>query len=460
MLILVASVLQARVTLPPVFADNMVLQQQTDAPLWGKAEPGAKVVITTAWSKSKVTVRAGEDSCWVARVATPVAGGPYEITFNDGDNVTLRNVLIGEVWLCAGQSNMEMPLKGHPAQPVIGSADMILTADPSVPIRACKIHKAKAFEPQYSCEATWYENKSSEIGEASAVAFYFAKKLHEALHVPVGVIDVSWGGSTIETWMSADVLKEGFASEFDMSYLDKKVWPKKNHHQAPSALYNAMLHPLEGLAIKGFLWYQGCSNRHNPEQYKRLQPAFVKMLRQAWGNETLPFYFVQIAPYKHNTPDIMWAQAQTVAMIPYSGMAATHDVGELNCIHPSHKKEVGDRLAYLALANDYGRGGIDVNTPVATKFEFKKGEAIVSFDVSNFGMSPRSTDLDGFELAGEDGVFYPAKGHVNRGTNTIKVYKCPQVPNPVAVRYAWSNWCPPTLYSSFGIPASPFTSEK
>lgn len=450
----------AKVSLPAFFADDMVLQQQTDAVVWGTAKPDTKVVITTTWSKDKTVVRSDPDGRWSARIATPVAGGPYEITFSDGERLTLKNVLVGEVWICSGQSNMEMPLKGLAAQPVAKSADMILGADPAVPIRACKIHKAMAFEPQDSCAASWFENRPSEIGDASAVAYFFAKKLYECLRVPVGVIDVSWGGTPIEAWMSADVLKEGFASEFGLSHLENRVWPEKQSYQAPAALYNGMMHPLEGLAIKGFLWYQGCSNRHNPEQYKRLQPAFVKMLRDRWNDESLPFYFVQIAPYKHNTPDMMWAQAQTVAMIPNSGMAATHDVGERNCIHPARKQEVGDRLAYLALTNDYGLNYIDAKTPIAVKFEFADGEAVVSFDVGELGLSPRSTDLDGFELAGEDGVFHPAKANVVRGTNRIKVSKCPQVAKPVAVRYAWSRWCPPTLFNCSGIPASPFASDK
>ena len=450
----------AKVSLPAFFADDMVIQQQTDAAVWGTARPDSKVVITTTWSKDRTVVSSDADGKWSARIATPIAGGPYEITFSDGEKLTLKNILVGEVWICSGQSNMEMPLKGLAAQPVARSADMILGADPAVPIRACKIHKAMAFEPQDDCEASWFENRPSEIGEASAVAYFFAKKLYECIRVPVGVIDVSWGGTPIEAWMSAGVLKEGFASEFDLSHLENKVWPEKQPYQAPAALYNGMMHPLEGLAIKGFLWYQGCSNRHDPEQYKKLQPEFVKMLRKEWNDESLPFYFVQIAPYKHNTPDIMWAQAQTLAMIPNSGMAATHDVGERNCIHPARKQEVGDRLAYLALTNDYGLNYIDAKTPVAVKFEFAEGEAVVSFDVGPLGLSPRSTDLDGFELAGEDGIFYPAKANVVRGTNRIKVSKCPQVAKPVAVRYAWSRWCPPTLFNCYGIPASPFASDK
>lgn len=225
-----------------------------------------------------------------------------------------------------------------------------------------------------------------------------------------------------------------------------------------------MMHPVIGYTIKGFLWYQGCSNAYDPRLYVDLQPAFVKMLREKWGDVNLPFYFTQIAPYKNNKPEMMWAQALTVDLIPHCGMASTHDVGEYDCIHPARKKEVGDRLANLALSNEYGFNQVDVNTPVASRFEFKENEAIVYFDkVGDLGLSPRDKDLDGFELAGEDGVFYPAKAIVLKSEynyKAIKVYQCPQVVKPVAVRYAWSNWSPSTLYNCYGIPSSPFTSEE
>ncbi len=462
LLLFAAFVSQAKVILPPVLADNMVLQQQTDAALWGKAEPGAKIVISTTWSKSKVTVRAGEDSCWVARVSTPKAGGPYEITFNDGDKVTLKNVLIGEVWICSGQSNMDMPMKGLRNQPVEGSAELIMGAKPSTMIRSCNVKRCKSFEPQEECAAKWYEHTPEGVANASAVAYFFAKRLYDVLEIPIGIIHVSWPGTPIEAWMSPAVLAEEFSSEFDLSHLETKIWREKEPYQMPGVLYNGMLYSLRNYTAKGFIWYQGCSNRQNPQQYKRLQPAFVRMLRKDWNNETMPFYYTQIAPYKHNPPELLWAQAQNLAEIPYSGMASAHDVGEYHVIHPAKKQPVGDRLAWLALANNYGMNYIDAKTPVPVKFEFREGEAEVTFDVGPLGVSPRSQDLDGFELAGEDGVFYPAKGYVlrHKGNNKIKVYNCPQVPNPVAVRYAFKKWCKPTLFNCYGIPATPFASDK
>ena len=450
---------QAKVTLPPVLADNMVLQQKSEVALWGKADPDAKIVITTTWAKDKVTVRAGQDGRWFARVATPQAGGPYEITFNDGEKVILKNVLIGEVWICSGQSNMNMRMRGAETQPVEGSAELIMGADPSTPIRSCNLEHIMAFDPQEECEAKWWENTPEGVADASATAYFFAKRLYEVLKVPVGIIHASWGSTPIEAWMSPQLLADEFASEFDLSHFETKVWREKRPFQMPGVLYNGMLYSLRNYTAKGFIWYQGCTNRSNPEQYKRLQPAFVKMLRKDWNDEKMPFYYVQIAPHKSNPPEFMWAQAQNLVDIPYSGMACVHDNGEYNVIHPAKKQPVGDRLAYLALTKDYGMDFIDADTPVPVKFEFKDDEAIVTFNDMKMGLSPSAQDIEGFELAGEDGVFHAAKGRIV-GKNVLKVYKCPQVQKPVAVRYAMSRWCPSTLFNCYGIPATPFASDK
>lgn len=466
-LLICSAALHAKVELAPIFADNMVLQQQTDAALWGKAKPQAKVTITTSWSKAKTVVTADADGKWFARVATPVAGGPYEITFSDGEKLTLKNVLIGEVWICSGQSNMAMPMKGFRGQPVDGSADLILGAKPSVQIRSCNVKRVKALDPQDECEATWYEHTPEGVAVASATAYFFAKRLNDVLDIPVAVINVSWGGTPIEAWMNPELLKKEFTGELKLAHLDTKVWPEKNPYKAPGVLYNGMLHSVVPYTAKGFIWYQGCDNIKRFEQYKRLQPAFVNMLREEWGNDKMPFYFTQIAPFKHDDPDapqagyMMWAQAQTLELIPYSGMASTHDAGEFACIHPANKKVVGDRLAFQALENDYGFKVIDSKTAMPVKFEFKDGEAVVTFDFCSCGLSPVSTDLDGFELAGEDKVFYPAKARLLGGKrNQIKVYKCPEVQNPVAVRYGMKNWSEATLFNSFGIPVTPFRSDN
>ena len=455
----------AKVVLPPVISDNMVLQQNTDAALWGKAEPGKKVTIIPSWAKAKTVVIAGEDGSWSARVSTPAAGGPYEITFVGAEKVTLKNILIGEVWICSGQSNMEMPVKGFKGQPVDGSADLILGAKPSVPIRTCNLQRVKALTPQDECACSWGENTPENVANASATAYFFAKKLHEVLDIPVGVINVSWGGTPIEAWMKKELISGEFGNEFDLSFYDKGEFREKNPHKAPGVLYNGMHHSVIPFTAKGFIWYQGCDNRTRFEQYKRLQPAFVKMLREDWGNEDMPFYFTQIAPYRYDDPEspvggyMMWAQAQTLDLIPHSGMATTHDVGSFACIHPADKESVGNRLAYQALVNDYGLKGVDAFPPVFSEAEFKDGKATVSFtNPGAMGLSPINVELGGFELAGEDKVFHPAKAKVLGDKMKIQVWSS-EVPEPVAVRYGMKNWSVATLFNTFGIPASPFRSD-
>lgn len=466
LLIGTASLMSAKVEMAPIFADHMVLQQQTEAALWGKAEPNSNVKITTTWSKAKTTVKAGEDGKWFARVATPKAGGPYEITISDGEKLTLRNVLIGEVWICSGQSNMEMPMKGNMGQPVDGAADLIVNAKPSTLIRSCNVAKTISLDVEDVCDATWYEHTPEGVASASATAYFFAKRLYEVLEIPIGIVHVSWGGTPIESWMNPELLRSEFSKEVNLKHLETRTLPEKHPYQKPAVLYNGMLHSVIPYTAKGFIWYQGCTNRWKYELYKRLQPAFVKMLRDEWGDESMPFYFTQIAPYKYDGGDktiagyMMWAQAQTLELIPNSGMACLHDAGEYHCIHPANKKVVGDRLAFQALENDYGHKTIDSKTPIPVKFEFKDGSAYVTFDFCERGLNPSVCDVEGFELAGEDKVFYPATARVqtSNGCRQIKVTS-PQVENPVAVRYGMKNWSVATLFNNYGIPVTPFRSD-
>ena len=457
----------AKVKLPQIFSDNMVLQQQTDAAIWGVSKPDARVVITPSWSGKKVVAMADGDGKWFARVSTPSAGGPYELKFDDGEKTVLKNILIGEVWICSGQSNMAMPMKGYLGQPVEESTEHIMTARPSVPIRSCSVSRKLSFEPVCENEAVWYEHTPEGVAESSAVAYFFARTVHAALDVPIGIVNVTHGDSPIEAWMDPEILKDEFAGEFDLNHLETKVWPEEKSYKLPGVLYYGMICPVAKYTAKGFLWYQGCSNRKNFELYSSLQPAFVKMLRRDWDNEKMPFYFVQIAPYRASGPDkargglMMWSQAQSLEHIPYGGMVATHDVGDFYCVHPPKKKVVGERLAYLALNNDYGINMIDVKTPVPVKFEFKEGEAVVTFNnCENRGIGPIFRDLEGFELAGEDRVFHPAVAQViiNMERNQISV-KSESVTTPVAVRYGMKNWSVPSLFNNSGIPVSPFRSD-
>ncbi len=453
-----ASALQAKVTLPSFFSDNMVLQQKTDVAVWGKAD-GKKVVIEASWSRKKVVTVPDADGGWSVRIPTPAAGGPHKLTFSDGKEKTvINNIMTGEVWFCSGQSNMVMSLRGFIGQPVENSIEYILSAGPHIPIRFCDIPNHQAPEPLFETETVWKENTPYNVARCSATAYLFARTLYDALNVPIGIITADWGGTTIETWISKDIIDRDFAHEFD------DVIPEEKYPKTPGVLFNGMISPLIPFTFKGIIWYQGEDNIKRPEQYSRLQPAYVSMMRELFHNPDAPFYFVQIAPHAYDGEVESFtrgyfneAQQRTLALIPHSGMAATQDVGDKDAIHPSRKLQVSQRLAWLALVNDYGYTGINPNAPGYKSVEFKDGTAIVTVEnVEWMGLCPGFVQVGGFELAGEDKVFHPASAIAEKYTITVS---SDEVPSPVAVRYGFRNWSEATLFSAWGIPLLPFRTD-
>ena len=454
---------QAKVELPNIIADNMVLQHSTDVALWGKARPSAKVTIIPSWKGAqKVTVQSDKEGRWEAKLPTAAPGGPYEITFSDGEKLTLTNILLGEVWYASGQSNMEMPMKGYGNQPAEGAMDYIVQAREDRPIRLCNVTRTSRTSVQPECDVKWMLHNGRNVADISATAYFFAEYLQKCLDVPVGIIVASWGGSTIQAWMDREIIARDFP-EFDLSHLDKEETPKQGQHQLPSLLYNGMVAPLFPYTVAGMIWYQGCSNMSNPDQYRKLQPAYVKMMRDAFRCGDIPFYYVQIAPFnfggleKRNAAFLREAQLKNLEDIPNSGMAVTMDAGDWYCIHPAKKQQVGHRLAYMALADKYGFEGFEAHTPVYESMTVEKGAVQLKFRNTVMGLAPLGWDLDGFEVAGEDRVFYPAKGRINRGFY-VKV-TCDKVKNPVAVRYCFRNGSSATLFNNFGIPVSPFRTD-
>lgn len=453
----------SKVTLPSIFSDNMVLQQNTQVAVWGWSDSGKKVTISPSWKSKKTVAVPDKDGKWSVRIQTPSAGGPYEVVISDGEKITLRNVLVGEVWFCSGQSNMEMPMRGFRNQPVEGAAEVIMSAKPERQIRMCTVVRKASLTPVYECEGSWKENTPEAVAATSAAAYFFALKVQEMLGIPVGLLISEWGGSTIETWMDRETLSSLFPGEFDLSFLDGNELPKRKN-QSPCTLFNGQVQPLIPFTFKGMLWYQGESNRYRPEQYVRLQKEYVAMMRRLFDNPEAPFYFVQIAPYRQECETdftsgfFCEAQEKSLAEIPRSGMVTTMDLGECGSIHPRKKREVGERLANLALVNDYGFKGIN---PVAPSFEsvkFEDGKALVTMKVDAMGLAPWGADILGFELAGSDKVFHPAAARV-KDTKVI-VVSSPDVPEPVAVRYCFRNWSVGNLSSCWGLPAGPFRSDS
>ena len=456
--------LQAKVTLPSFISDNMVLQQKTDAAIWGTAAPGKKVTLKASWSKKAVTATAdAQTGKWLVRIPTPAAGGPYEITVSDGEQVTLRNVLVGEVWFCTGQSNMGMPVRGFPASPVQGSVDAILAARPERQLRTCRIEPAWALTPTDKSTGSWQTDNPDAVAIISAASYFFADVLQKALDIPVGIIVSSAGGSPIEAWLPADYLEKNFP-EVDLGTV-KGEHPMVCEYIDASLLYNAMLNPMFPYSVGGFIWYQGEGNRDNPDAYVVKQTEYARMLREKFCSPQAPFYFVQIVPWTYGDPD-GWcsgyfneAQQKCLETIPHSRMAVTCDLADESNIHPSRKREVGQRLAMLALQHEYGFTAFNADAPVCKGVEYADGKAYVSFTVDELSLAPLGKAIEGFELAGEDKVFHASDARIDPDNFTRVIVECADVPSPVAVRYAFRNLAKAGLFNNYGIPVAPFRTD-
>lgn len=449
--------------MPAMFTDNMMLQQQMEAPVWGWASKKASVKLTTSWDAKTYETKADKEGKWFVKVKAPVAGGPYTITIvSDNKTIAITNVLIGEVWLCSGQSNMEMPLKGFPGQPVIGGNRAIVTSA-NANLRIITIPRSSKVTTQDDFEGKWEIASPKTTANFSATAWYFGSLMQEVLQVPVGLIHVSYGGSNAEAWMSAEMLKD-----FDSIPVPKKQEDIGEPNRTATALYNGMLSPVIGYGIKGCIWYQGESNYDRPFQYRTLFPTMVKEWRKEWGEGEFPFYFAQIAPFDYSvfTPDkvikknnsayLREAQLMASKTIPNAGMAVLMDVGEKDNIHPNNKQKGGERLAFLALAKTYGIEGFEYESPEFNAMEIKGSTMVVSFNNVPNGITSYGKEVTGFEIAGENKVFYPATVMLRRKS---VILTAPQVEKPVAVRYLFKDYAEAEIFSTGGLPLSSFRTD-
>lgn len=447
----------AKVKLPAFFADNMVLQQQSECNIWGWAEPGKRVNILTTWDKKSYMLTARKDGYFDVKVKTPEAGGPYMIVFRDGDGVILNNVMIGEVWICAGQSNMEMQMKGFKQQPVEGTTEELLHCK-DANLRLFTVKRHASLTPEQDVTGQWSEANAASVRDFSATAYYFGRALRQTLGVPVGLICTSWGGSACEAWMNADWLKA--FPKVQQMITEEDV--KKLQQRCPTALYNGQLKPLIGYGIRGAIWYQGEDNVPRYDYYAPLLKAMVEGWRADWKQGDFPFYYCQIAPYDYSL--IEWKGSQYLreqqlkaeSMIPNARMAVLMDAGLEYGIHPRKKRQAGERLAILALANTYEQKGLP-DFAVYKEVTFQNDTAVVSFDRSKeWVYFEHGTTSKNFEVAGQDKVFHPAtKVWVSR--NRVYVV-CNQVKKPVAVRYAFKDWVEGDLMHD-GLPVSSFRTD-
>ena len=451
---------EAKITLPRLVGDNMVLQRNTEVNLWGEATPSKKVTITTSWNDQTYRTTADKDGKWAVKVATTEAGGPYTITISDGEKVVLNNILLGEVWICMGQSNMEMPVKGFDRQPVENSLDYILSASQMEnKIRMFEVERARSFEDLDDCKGQWQVAAPASVAEMSATAYFFAYNLAMGVDIPIGIINTSWGGTRVESWMPQSALEDILSKE--------QIEHKKTVHSIkPTELYCGMIAPIRNFSARGFLWYQGCSNLGDNDHYDTMMARMVEQWRKDWGDEqnAMPFYYVMIAPYIYDGsndtayPLFVENQVRALSKIPNSGMAATTDIGEERCIHPAQKFEVGQRLAALALQQTYGQLGFEPKAPQMAAYSIKDGKAVITLSNCELGLTPWYGEaVEGFEIAGADKVFHKAEATITaRQEVTVS---SPEVKQPVAVRYSFRNFAPGNLKNVYGIPAVPFRTD-
>lgn len=454
---------KAEIRLPSIFGDHMVLQQKIEAPVWGKATPKKVVRLITSWNRKTYSAIADHNGKWLIKVATPPAGGPYSITISDGKQIVLNDVLIGEVWICSGQSNMQMTMKGYNNEPVTGSNEAIATSTNNN-IRLFTVERDKSLVRAEDFRGEWLECLPGNVADFSAVAYFFGKMMQNTLNVPVGLVCSSYGGTRIEPWISED----GF-DEFDWIKMPDKSTKDDYSIQTPTVLFNAMIAPMAGYAFRGCLWYQGESNWREPERYEKLMQGMVKNWRKQWGIGDFPFYYVQIAPFGYVSPFeqdspptplsalLREAQFKASAVIPNSGMVSLLDIGEKRSIHPPRKKEVGERLAFLALAKTYGFKGVEYSGPVLKEMTIEGQLVKLTFNHAEKGLTTFGKELEHFSIAGENKRFFPAKAYITGKGITLF---SPQVEKPVAVRYAFDDFVTGTLYNTNGLPASSFRTDN
>lgn len=455
----------AKVTLGSLIGDNMVLQQQTDARIYGKADPGSKITVTPSWDNKSYTTSTDRTGEWCLAVKTPKGGfTPYTITISDGEPVTIGNVLVGEVWLASGQSNMQMPLKGFPGCCIDnGYAEIASARNYADKVRFFTVPLTQSYELLDTVNASWAVPSPETAPEFSALAWHYAKQMADVLDVPVGIVSAAYGGAKVESWSSRELLEK----YHDVSLDPKDIEPMV-HYWRPMLMYNAMFNPIKNYTYKGIIWYQGCSNVSSYETYADRLAAMVKLWRDEIGIGDIPFYAVEIAPYQYGDPNetgkapfLREAQWKAVEMIPNSDMISINDLVkpyERFNIHPGNKEAVGRRLCDLALNKTYGKKQFLAGSPRYKSHRFMDGAAWVAIDSPNDGIC-RNYDIQGFEVAGPDKVFHPADSVWLHWQTNEMVVSSKDVPDPAAVRYCFRDFLPGTLYGGNFLPLIPFRTD-
>ncbi len=460
----------ADVRLPQIFGDSMVLQRDQPIAIWGWADAGEK--ITVRFRSQRQTAVADNNGRWQVSLRPEKAGENYELSVSGRNRITLKGVMVGDIWICSGQSNMEMAVKHS-----LNAAEEIQQADyPAIRHYAVSRHISGTPLEDIKEGSGWKAATSGNVADFTAVGYFFARELYQKLKVPIGLLHSSWGGTMVETWISkkgfeqsdyfAPVVRNHPVPDID-SLVKSGVSVKPNSYR--SLLYNAMIHPLIRLRVKGAIWYQGESNASRAYEYRKSFPLLITDWREQWQQGDLPFYFVQLASFKANGGDSQkgstWAElreAQAMALaLPNTGMAVTTDIGDTDDIHPRNKQDVGKRLAASALHFTYADTGV-YSGPAFEVMKVQDNKATILFSQTGTGLMVKKNNkygyIQGFEIAGADRKFYYARA--TRVGHRV-VVEADEVPEPVAVRYAWADDAgEANLYNNEGFPAVPFRTDQ
>lgn len=449
----------AKVELPEIIGSDMVLQQNAEARLWGWAGPRATVRIETSWGE-KCTVKSDPDGRWTVLVKTPAGSyEPQQVTITSGERVVLDNVLIGEVWFAGGQSNMEMPLKGFTNCPIAGANEVIARAGKMYDkLRYAKISLTAAYTPQDRVPGKWRPCTVDTAPDFTATGYFFAELLNAVLDVPVGIVDCTWGGTRVESWTNREILE----TYPDVDLTEAGIAATTDWLR-PMVMYNAMLHPVAGYTVRGFLWYQGESNVNQYKDYAVRLSNMVGLWRSLWKQGDIPFYYVEVAPFAYNNDCgayLREAQWKAGELIPNSSLVCTNDLVEpyeATNIHPRNKRDVGRRLAFTALNKTYGFGSIACESPRYKSMEVRDGKAYIALTSTEGGFN-RTEGIRGFEICGPDRVFHPADVSVDR-RKLVLVVSSKEVHEPVAVRYGFRDFLPGNLANIRELPVVPFRTD-
>ena len=442
--------INAAVRLPNIIGSHMVLQQKSTVKIWGWAGPSEKVTIKTNWDTTSYQAITSNGAKWEASIKTPAAGGPYQITISASNTIVLEDILIGEVWVCSGQSNMEWS----------GDQGLKETLDEApnatnTSIRFFYVAKSTANFPQDNLEGKWMVCSPEEMKHFSAIGYFFGKNLNQTLHSPIGLINSNWGGTPAETWTPEYVINNDAIIKKGADSLNEAAWWP---HKAAKA-YNAMIYPLTNFSIAGVLWYQGESNTGTHFAYEKLFTGMIDAWRHHW-NQNFPFYFVQIAPFTYGNKHVgaLLREAQTKAANHIgTGMVVITDlIPDTNNIHPTRKIEVAKRLSDLALNKTYGLTSIACQSPIYQSSQVEKDKITIQFNNVPNGLVAKGESITCFEIAGEDKIFYPAQVKI---VGSTVVVSNKNIKNPLAVRFAFNNTDMPNLFNKEGLPVNLFRTD-